>query len=579
MGDTPKELQAELGDLAQDNASLNERLSAVEGKIGRITQRPTFGDRFRSAFSSKKNAPLAKLSDEREQILETMRANQKKIDTAKTKLDQLTQVKSPNVDSSRAQSNAPKTTVDATLHQSDKVVPPKPQVDSTTTRQQDPLRSQLGSGSYAPSLRRDSLSQDLDPLRSELGEGSYAPNLRPESRNRQQDPLRSELDQDAYAPRTRPINYAPSLQTDSLTQQVDALRSELGEDSYAPNLQPERVTRKQPQQSNVIDEDNPLRSNTIDEDRVQSVGLNPEEDELTQEVGPKFKMKPMEQLYVDKEKQTPSITVQVNGQNITVKQKEWALDSFNEELKKRNMPPVTKDQWERAGLARVQPNTQYFNEQQRAEHQVSLDNGGVKNKSGESLKEGDHIFVMDEHGRFYTQKESEANKQLDSTGKRADVHHSSFLAGEEVAGAGVVRVDSQGSIKEVSDRSGHYKPGEEQAKQTLEEIERQGVSLDNVQFTMDRGEESTHGMAREFLQGQVTPEEQLHRAQVQQSGQQVSDVSKVMEENFKARHNVADQIKAKGESVRDSLKKTDNLKNVEQRVQEQAKKQGVGHVK
>jgi hypothetical protein len=82
-------------------------------------------------------------------------------------------------------------------------------------------------------------------------------------------------------------------------------------------------------------------------------------------------------------------------------------------------------------------------------------------------------------------------------------------------------------------------------------------------------------MAKEFLQGQVTPEEQLHREQQQAQGKSVRDTSKVMEQTFKGRHDVTDQIKAQGESVRDRLRKTDNLEKIENG----APKKGLGRVR
>lgn len=56
-------------------------------------------------------------------------------------------------------------------------------------------------------------------------------------------------------------------------------------------------------------------------------------------------------------------------------------------------------------------------------------------------------------------------------------HHSSLLAGGDVAMAGEICVD-KGTIKWLSDKSGHYVPSEEQLLQFLHTLEKDGVKLD-----------------------------------------------------------------------------------------------------
>ena len=63
----------------------------------------------------------------------------------------------------------------------------------------------------------------------------------------------------------------------------------------------------------------------------------------------------------------------------------------------------------------------------------------------------------------------------------------------------------------------------------------------------------------------------------------MSDTSQVMEKTFKDRHNVVDQIKAKGENVRSALKKTGNLERIEREQQQglvdRVKQEGVGKIR
>lgn len=56
-------------------------------------------------------------------------------------------------------------------------------------------------------------------------------------------------------------------------------------------------------------------------------------------------------------------------------------------------------------------------------------------------------------------------------------HHTTPLAGADVAGAGEVKT-LDGHIREISDQSGHYKPGEEQTRQTVEHLNKQGALVD-----------------------------------------------------------------------------------------------------
>jgi len=255
-----------------------------------------------------------------------------------------------------------------------------------------------------------------------------------------------------------------------------------------------------------------------------------QDDPATQEFQQgRFQMKPLGKAYQDGEKNTAAKTVQMDGQDIQVHEKDWLRKQTDADRASKGQAPVTDEVWEDNVAT-----TQYMDDAQRQDHQMHLRPGvdatGAENMrlSGESLqKGGEHIFVMDGEGQVFAKEGQAALNQMDDTARGVHVHHSSFLAGEAVAGAGEMKVDKQGFINEITDRSGHYKPGENQTTQTLNELENQGVNLNNVKFTMDRGEDKTKGMANEYRQGG--------------------------EEVFKARHNVADEIKQRGQSVREKL--------------------------
>lgn len=255
-----------------------------------------------------------------------------------------------------------------------------------------------------------------------------------------------------------------------------------------------------------------------------------QDDPATQEFQQgRFQMKPLGKAYQEGEKNTTAKTVQMDGQDIQVHEKEWLRQQTDANRAAKGQAPVTDEVWEDNVAT-----TQYMNDAQRQDHQVSLTPGqdatGAQNMrlGGDSLERGgEHIFVMDGEGQVFAKEAQAALSQMDDTARGVHVHHSSFLAGEAVAGAGEMKVDNQGFVNEITDRSGHYKPGENQTTQTLNELENQGVNLNNVKFTMDRGEEKTKGMANEYRQGG--------------------------EEVFKGRHNVADEIKQRGQSVREKL--------------------------
>ena len=60
-------------------------------------------------------------------------------------------------------------------------------------------------------------------------------------------------------------------------------------------------------------------------------------------------------------------------------------------------------------------------------------------------------------------------------------HHSSFMAGQPVSFAGELQV-TDGMLRVVTNKSGHYKPTEENAFVQLLFFQRKGVPLDNVTF-------------------------------------------------------------------------------------------------
>jgi hypothetical protein len=81
---------------------------------------------------------------------------------------------------------------------------------------------------------------------------------------------------------------------------------------------------------------------------------------------------------------------------------------------------------------------------------------------------GRAIFVMDEQGNLYA-----SNRQI-----VGQFHHSSFLGGNPVAGAGELEV-ADGNLMAISRQSGHYKPQLEHLQQTVDHLRGQGLVFGN----------------------------------------------------------------------------------------------------
>lgn len=99
-------------------------------------------------------------------------------------------------------------------------------------------------------------------------------------------------------------------------------------------------------------------------------------------------------------------------------------------------------------------------------------NGGLFDTSGaRSLHSRDPraIFVMDEDGSIYA-----ATRHV-----LGEFHHSSFLSGGDVAGAGELKV-SNGDLKLISNKSTHYCPTRDMTLQVAKELQSRGLPLDDV---------------------------------------------------------------------------------------------------
>ena len=94
-----------------------------------------------------------------------------------------------------------------------------------------------------------------------------------------------------------------------------------------------------------------------------------------------------------------------------------------------------------------------------------------------SPAEGRANFVMDALGRFYVKEDFESD--------RGRFHHSSFFAGQPIAGCGVMRIVN-GSIYEVLPKFRHYPKEKNLIAQPLEELRKNGFDTDFMTFSYPR---------------------------------------------------------------------------------------------
>src|SRR5579883_1110491 len=114
----------------------------------------------------------------------------------------------------------------------------------------------------------------------------------------------------------------------------------------------------------------------------------------------------------------------------------------------------------------------YKGEDKKAE--VTFDKGIAKDAKGRALDDGQRGFVMDpKTGKTYTFDGSHPHMTAD--GKKQWEHHSSPLGGKAVGGAGMMKTDFRGSVTEISDQSGHYKPNAELTHQAVKHLDEQGA--------------------------------------------------------------------------------------------------------
>lgn len=120
--------------------------------------------------------------------------------------------------------------------------------------------------------------------------------------------------------------------------------------------------------------------------------------------------------------------------------------------------------------------TKYMSREEREEYRLTIDNGRVTLPTKEPLK-GDNIYVLAANNYFYGGAKQSGRG---ATQTSEAIHHSSFMAGEPVNGAGHFVTNDSGDLQRVDDQSGHYRPGDYELGMVLYFLQQDGTDLSRV---------------------------------------------------------------------------------------------------
>lgn len=100
------------------------------------------------------------------------------------------------------------------------------------------------------------------------------------------------------------------------------------------------------------------------------------------------------------------------------------------------------------------------------------------------------MYVMDEQGQFYVAP------KISSYQYKMEFHHSSFFAGQPLAGCGFIYLDNNLAIEAIDNYSGHYKPDSKSMIHVLGALSFHGVELSKIKLTLFVGDDKS--TAREY---------------------------------------------------------------------------------
>lgn len=122
----------------------------------------------------------------------------------------------------------------------------------------------------------------------------------------------------------------------------------------------------------------------------------------------------------------------------------------------------------------------------------------LKDAEGGTSDAGTNIFVLDHDARrgpnLYAADAIAENEASLASGAREATHHSSFLSGASVHGAGELGA-KEGWLKTISNKSGHHLPDESSNLQTVQALEALGVNTDVARVMDHSGVQSWNARA------------------------------------------------------------------------------------
>ena len=155
----------------------------------------------------------------------------------------------------------------------------------------------------------------------------------------------------------------------------------------------------------------------------------------------------------------------------------------------KNLGPLKMKSLERRFLGEADPNNpmraffpktvHYMSDAERDAHRLEMRGGKLYRSDGTLFDTtnaatahsggGRAMFVMDGEGNMYASTVQDVGR----------LHHSSFLSGGDVAGAGEISV-KDGVLQEITRKSGHYRPPEELQQQVLDVLGLKGIDVSSV---------------------------------------------------------------------------------------------------
>lgn len=126
--------------------------------------------------------------------------------------------------------------------------------------------------------------------------------------------------------------------------------------------------------------------------------------------------------------------------------------------------------WGDKDLVKLEPTIRYFGEEERAQHRVTIRDGRAYWANGKRVRgiQG-REFVIGLDGELYLLFDSEDSRAF---------RHSSFFAGDPVAGAGKISFGADGQITHLTRMSGHYHPTRNDLARMISWFYKMGMDID-----------------------------------------------------------------------------------------------------